>query len=338
MVLREYNMPLVQENRKKPTPADGEVVLKVSYCGICGTDIKIVTGRLSSIVKIPYIPGHEIVGSVDAVGKNVNGIKEGDKGIAYFYISCGECELCRSGRENICYSIERLGFERDGGFAEYVRMPSYSFCKYSGKIAGEKMAVLPDAVATSYHALRNKASLRIGQTVLIVGVGGLGIHAVQIARLMGAKVISADRKLKALEMSEKYGAQSTINTENEDPRKTVMDFTDGKGADVIIENVGKDDTLMWSLPLLKRGGTLVIVGYDPIHPVHVSPLGMHYNEWSIRGARVSTKQELLEVIELVEKGMIKPVVTKVIPLEDVNKGLEEIVGGKQIGRIVLKVD
>jgi len=338
MVLREYNMPLVQENRKKPTPADDDVVMKVSYCGICGTDVKIVTGKLSSIVKIPYIPGHEIVGSVDTVGKSVNGIKEGDKGIAYFYINCGECELCRSGRENICDSIERLGFERDGGFAEYVRMPSYSFCSYTERIAGERMAVLPDAVATSYHALRNKASLRIGQTALIVGVGGLGIHAVQIARLMGAKVIAADRKSGALEIAKTYGAHGVINTGEDDAQKAVMDLTGGKGADVVIENVGKDDTLNWSLPSLKRGGTLVIVGYDPINPVHVNPLGMHYNEWSIRGARVSTKQELVEVIELVEKGMIEPVVTKVIPLEAVNEGLQEIREGKHTGRIVLKID
>ncbi|MBN2323490.1 MAG: alcohol dehydrogenase catalytic domain-containing protein [Spirochaetes bacterium] len=338
MVLKEYNKPLVLEEREKPEPAEGEVVMKVSHCGICGTDLKISTGKLSSIVTIPYVPGHEIVGSIDAVGKNIRGIKEGDTGIAYFYIPCGECELCRNGSENVCYSIERLGFERDGGFSEYVRMPAYSFCGYTGKIAGEKLSVLPDAVATSYHAIKNRAALRIGQTVLIVGTGGLGIHAVQIAGLMGAEVIAADIKPGALDMAKTYGARDTFDPDSVDPLEAVMDCTSGKGADIVIDNVGTDDTLRWSLPSLKRGGTLVMVGYDPVNPVNVYPLGVHYNEWSIRGARVSTKQELLEVIDLVESGMIDPVVKKVIPLEAVNEGLDEIREGKHIGRIVLKIE
>lgn len=338
MVLKEYNKDLVLEEVEKPEPGLGEIVVKVTYCGICGTDIKILTGKLSSIVSLPHVPGHEIVGCVDSVGQGVTDVKEGDKGIVYFYLSCGKCEMCSQGRENICYYIKRLGFELDGGYAQYVKMPAKNFCKYESSILGEKMAVLPDAIATSYHALKSVGSLKIGQKVLIVGIGGLGIHAVQIAKKMGAVVLGTTRRKKAKEMALHYGADVVIDPNNTNPYEQVMDFTGGRGVDVVIENVGIKKTMSWSLPSLKRGGNLVIVGYDPLNPLPVNGMSMHYNEWSIKGTRVSTRQELIEVIELVESGKIDPIVTKVIPLEKVNDGLREIQENKNIGRIVLKVE
>jgi len=337
MVLDSYNAELKLSEKTKPQPQSGEIVLRVTHCGICGTDLKIVTGKLAAIIKLPHIPGHEIVGRVESVGKKVEGISEGDKGVAYFYIGCGVCEMCRSGRENICYYLKRLGFERDGGFAEYVRMPAYNFCKYEADISGEKMAVLPDAVATSYHALKTMGGVRIGQTVLIVGLGGLGIHALQLAKMMGAAVVGTSRRKEVQEAARLFGADLIINPAEGDPLKMIQDFTGGRGVDVVIENVGTSDTLTWSLPSLKKGGNLVLVGYDPTSPVALDSLSMHYNEWTVRGSRVSTKQELVEVLRLVEKRMIEPVVTRVLPLEEANLGLSEVGSKKNIGRVVLAV-
>jgi 2-desacetyl-2-hydroxyethyl bacteriochlorophyllide A dehydrogenase len=337
MVLEAYNTELKPSERAKPQPQPGEIVLRVSHCGICGTDLKIASGKLASIVRLPHVPGHEIVGQVESVGRGVQGIREGDRGVAYFYIGCGVCELCRSGKENVCFSLRRLGFERDGGFAEYVSMPAYNFCGYEADIPGEKMAVLPDAVATSYHALKTMGEVRIGQTVLIVGLGGLGIHALQLAKLMGAAVVGTSRRPEVQEAAQGYGADLVVNPAEGDPLQAIRDFTRGRGVDVVIENVGTGETMSWSLPALKKGGKLVLVGYDPSTPVVLDSLSMHYNEWTVRGSRVSTRQELVEVIGLVQRRLIDPVVTRVLPLAQANQGLAEVASKKNVGRVVLAV-
>ena len=337
MVLREYGAPLSLEEVPKPEPGRDEVVLKVSHCGVCGTDLKITGGMLRSIITLPHVPGHEIVGTVDSVGTDVRGIKEGDRGVVYFYVGCGVCAMCRSGRENICPSVVRPGFERPGGFAEYVHLPAYNLCTYGGTIVGEKMAVLPDAIATSYHALKSVASLRIGQSVLIAGIGGLGIHAVQIAKYMGCTVIGTTRRPEVRRKALEFGADLVVNPEESDVREAVMRFTGGRGVDAVIENVGTVETMKWSIPSLARGGTCVMVGYDPQNPVGVNGMSMHYNEWKLSGSRVSTRQELVEVIHLVESGKIDPVVTKVIGLEDLNVGLYELKDKKNVGRLVVRV-
>jgi propanol-preferring alcohol dehydrogenase len=337
MVLREYDRPLVLEEIARPEPGRDEIVLKVSHCGLCGTDLKIAGGKLPSIITLPHVPGHEIVGTVAGVGEGVHGLKEGDHGVVYFYIGCGVCEMCRSGRENICPSVVRPGFELYGGFAEYVRVPAYNLCPHDGTVAGEKMAVLPDAIATSYHALKTVASARIGQSVLIAGIGGLGIHAVQIAKYMGCTVIGTTRRPDVRVKAMEYGADLVVNPAEADVRESVMRFTGGRGVDAVIENVGTNETMTWSLSCLKRGGVLVMVGYDPLNPVGVNGMSMHYNEWTISGSRVSTRQELMEVIGLVKTGKVDPVVTKVIGLEDLNMGLAELKGKKNVGRLVVRV-
>jgi propanol-preferring alcohol dehydrogenase len=337
MVLNEYKKELILQEIKSPKPSSNEVLVKVENCGICGTDTKIVTGKLNAIVKLPHILGHEIAGSIAEVGNEVVNIREGDKGIVYFYIGCGDCEMCRTSRENICYSIKRVGFELDGGYAQYIKIPAYNFCKYNANIPSEKMAILPDAIATSYHALKTLANVKVGQTLLIVGIGGLGIHAVQIAKTMGAVVFGVDKKRTSLDMALSYGADYVINPIDANPYDQIMDLTHGKGVDIVIEIVGINDTLKWSLPSLKRGGCLVLIGYDPINQISINGMNMHYNEWSIRGSRVSTKQELMEVISLVEQGVVKPIVVKTIPLEEVNAGLEEIKKEENVGRIVLSI-
>ena len=199
------------------------------------------------------------------------------------------------------------------------------------------MAVLPDAIATSYHAFKTVASVRIGQTVLIVGIGGLGIHAVQIAKYMGCTVIGTTRRSDVRKKALDFGVDLVVNPEEADVRESVMRFTEGRGVDAVIENVGTNETMQWSIPCLKRGGICVMVGYDPLNPVGVNGMSMHYNEWTLSGSRVCTKQELVEVIRLVKTGKIDPVVTKVIGLEDLNSGLAELTDKVNVGRLVVRV-
>ncbi len=337
MVLKEYGAPLELEEFAIPEPGPQDILLKVRFCGICGTDLKIVGGKLPDIISLPHIPGHEIAGEVVAIGDRVGDVRIGDVGIAYLYISCRDCELCRSGHENICFSVRRLGFELNGGFSEYVRLPAYNFCRIRSESSLKEMSVLTDAAVTPYHALKSIAPLRQGQKLLIVGAGGLGLHAVQLARNAGARVAVADVRKEALRRAEEFGAELVFSPAESEPRSVIMQWTGGTGVDVVLEGVGIKATFTWSLSCLKRGGTLVLMGYDPIDPLPVNAKDMHYNEWKIAGTRLSTKQDLVELIELTERGELVPVVTRTLPLEDVNAGLDDVRRGAQVGRVVLEV-
>ena len=302
MVLSQYNSPLEVRDREIPRAEPGEVLLKVKACGICQTDLKIIRGAIPPpIVTLPHVLGHEVVGEIAAVGKNVSGLQEGDVGVVYSYVTCHNCELCLAGRENICTHLERIGFEREGGFTEYLKIPAYNFCSFSKDRPVEEMAILADAIGTPYHAITALAKVRPGQKVLIVGAGGLGIHAVQIAKLCGAHVTVVDLDPNARDLAKSYGADETL-----DP-----------------------------VDALKSGGKLILVGYAPEHPFALNTMMMHYNEYEIIGCRFVTKAELLELIGLVENGKIKPVVTQTFAFDQVNSALETLKEGNSLGRIVL---
>ena len=337
MVLSQYNTPLEVHDREIPQVEPGEILLKVKACGICQTDLKIIRGAIPPpIVTLPHVLGHEVVGEVAAVGENVSGVRQGDVGVVYSYVTCRDCELCLAGRENLCGHLQRIGFERDGGFAEYLKIPAYNFCALSKDLAVEKMAILADAVGTPYHAITRLARVRPGQRILIVGAGGLGIHAVQIAKLCGAFVTVVDTNPDARELAKTYGADETLDPA--EAAQAILEQTGGRGADAVIENVGHPETLKWSLPALKSGGKLILVGYAPGHPFALDTMAMHYHEYEIVGCRFVTKGELLELIKLVEKGQIKPVVTQTFAFDQVNEALQTLKAGKCLGRIVLILD
>lgn len=336
MVLTEYNAPLKQEVRAIPVPKRGEVLLKVDACGICGTDMKITSGKLPQIVTLPHVPGHEIAGTVVSVGDDVSGIHVGEQGITYFYLPCHDCKLCRTGHENICTTISRLGFEHDGGYAEYVVIPAYGFCRIPDDGDPSKYAVLTDAVLTPYHSLVTLGQIQLGMTLLIVGLGGLGLHAVQIAKLAGATVLAVDTREDALEAAAGFGADVLIDVRKTDLGEFVRDYTDGLGVDLVFEGVGMEATFVPALQTLRKGGTLLLTGYNPIASLPLDSLGMHYNEWKIIGTRMGTKNELLNLIALTEKGKITPVVSKKYPFTEANEALMFLKQGKAVGRIVLE--
>ena len=337
MVLSQYNTPLEVHDREIPRVESNEVLLKVKACGICQTDLKIIRGAIPPpIVTLPHVPGHEVAGEVAAVGDQVGGIQTGDVGVVYGYIACHNCDLCLSGRENICNHLQRIGFERDGGFSEYLKIPAYNFCAFSKEMAIDEMAILADAIGTPYHAITALAKVRAGQNVLIVGAGGLGIHAVQIAKLCGATVTVVDLDPDARDLAKFYGADEVLDLS--DAAQAIDDLTSGHGMDAVIEIVGHPQTLKWSLPALKSGGKLILVGYAPDDPFALDTMAMHYNEYEIIGCRFVTKTELLELIQLVETGKIKPVVTRKFAFDRVNEALETLKAGEILGRIVLVLD
>jgi len=334
LILEAYNHPLRLIERERPLLDQDEVLLKVRACGICQTDLKIIRGEIPPpIVTLPHILGHEVAGEVVALGDKVSGIRTGDLGVVYSYVTCHACERCMTGRENICNSVRRVGFELDGGFAEYLKIPAYNFCSFRKDLPLHQMAILPDAIGTTYHAVMTQSGIKAGQNMLIVGSGGLGIHALQFAKLCGARVLVVDRDQNALTLARQYGADETLSPEEAPSR--IADLTQGEGVDVVIEIVGSPETLSWSLPSLKRGGRLIIVGYAPGRPFPLDTMLMHYREYEIVGCRFVTKAELLQIIKLVEQGKITPVVTKTYPFEQANEALNDLRDQRSIGRTVL---
>jgi 2-desacetyl-2-hydroxyethyl bacteriochlorophyllide A dehydrogenase len=337
-VLRGFGEEMALETLPDPAPGPRDIVLRVLSLGLCYTDVKILRGLIPApYVKLPHTLGHEIAGEIVALGPEVRDLRVGDRGVAYHYVTCGRCELCRTGRENLCRTVRRLGFELPGGLAEFISLPADNFCPFENSLDPGPMAILSDAVATPYHALKELGRVGAGQDVLVVGVGGLGVHGVQLASLMGARVIAADVKPEALDLARRFGAESVIDASSGDSGSQLMEITRGRGVDTVMEVVGSPQTLKWSLPCLKRGGRLLLVGYDPCHPFPLDLLAMHYNEWAIVAARGTTRQELQEVITLVSRGRVRPVISKEVPWTRASEALSEVGRGPILGRIVLRV-
>jgi len=336
-VLERFNEPLVAKDVPEPRCGPGEVKVRVRACGVCGTDVKIVQGLIPApIITLPHILGHEVAGDVVEVGEGVEHLAPGERVVVYFYLPCGWCDLCRTGKENICYQVRRLGFERPGGFGEFVTLPAYCAIPIPTGLDYPEAAILPDAVAVPFHALRSMAQAKAGQVALIVGAGGLGLHAVQIASAMGLKTLVADISPQNLSLAKSMGAEVLIDASSGHALEHVMAVTESKGADVVLEMVGSPQSMSWTLPATKRGGTLVIVGYSPGKPFPLDTMAMHYHEWRIVGSRVSTKQDLIDLMQMVRTGKVRPYVAQVRPWEDANEVLSIIREGKVAGRLVLK--
>ena len=337
MILHEYDKDLRYEDLPEPVAGPGQIKLKVKACGMCLTDLKIITGKLANFIKLPFVPGHEIAGEVAAVGSGVNNLRIGDRGVAYHILACGVCEFCLTGNTNLCVDIRRIGFEENGGYGEYIVMPAANLCTFGSGADYASMAVTTDAVATPYHALTEMVRLRAEQRLLIVGAGGLGLNAVQIARLMGVRVTVADVNQSAIDIALSLGAESAINTkEVADPLAAARKLTSGMGFDVVLEGVGIAATLAWSLNSLKKGGSCIIMGYDPVNPVPIRLIDIHNNQWHIVGTKATTLNSLKHSVSLVERGLVKPAILRVIAQTEVNQAIADLKnGGKGVGRTVI---
>jgi alcohol dehydrogenase, propanol-preferring len=336
MVLEAFNEPLALRERPIPTPGDDEVVLRVGACGICRTDLKVWSGSHPAIRKLPQVLGHEVAGEVVEIGKSVDKSFLGKHAVIYFYLSCGVCHFCRTGREILCTQLKgQIGFNRDGGYAEYVKTPADSLFLIPPDLAFEKAAIITDAIATPYRAITAKAKIQPGQTMAVMGAGGLGLHAVQIARALGARVFAMDINEKALTMAQEVGAEKVFLVTNEDPLKEILELTGGDGFDVVMDFVGKPSMELLGLNLLKVAGKFVAVGYSPTDSFQVHSMKLVSRELEVYGSRSCGRKDLKETIELVSSGKVKPVVVEFHPLANANVALRKLEQGDLIGRSVL---
>jgi len=341
--LHKVGAPLVIEDAPVPQIGRREVLIEVKACGICGSDIHIAIEGTSKTGYLPIILGHEPSGVICEVGEDVKNWKVGDRVVPSPGVACGKCYNCLKGKgATICTEKKVIGLHIDGALAEYLKIPAENLLRLPDEIDFLKGAVLIDAVATPFHAINNRAQLKLGETVAVFGCGGLGSHAVQIARLAGAsKIIAVDMVDQILERAIRLGADSAVNSSKSDPVSSIKDLTNGDGVDVAIECVGKAVTIDQSVRCLKLGGRSAVVGLS-MDPITLPPPGVFVrSEFALLGSRGAELDEKQKVIDLVAAGKLdlKETISKVIPLDEVNNGLSQL--EKQEGyplRIVVNME
>jgi len=316
------NMPLKLEEIPVPKVGPREVLVRVRASGICGSDLHALHGAFPER-PVPVTMGHECAGVVEEVGEGVTELSEGDRVCLDYVVSCGRCEYCSMGKSNLCDDLKCVGFELDGAFAEYLCLPERQFLKLPENIPFDEGAILGCAVVTPYHALR-MADIKVGDTVAIYGAGGVGIHAVQLARLFGAgKLIVVEVSERKLRLASELGADEAVNALEEDPVRAVMDATGGRGCDVVVVFTGSKRAVEQALRSVGKDGRVVVVGYCR-EPVRVNLMEFMSNEVQLRSSIEHVRWELARVIELRASGRIdlSRSITHRIRLEEINRGLE----------------
>lgn len=335
-VLKQFGQPLVIEEKPIPEPGPGEVLVRVRASGLCVSDIHIQDGIIKT-VKLPYTPGHEMAGEVAALGSGVTRLAVGDHIVAAIDIICGNCRYCLSGRTNLCQSLVRIGFERDGSHEEYCVIPEQNAFPVANWIPFEQVTGLPDAVGCMYNAIKNRAKVAPGDRVLILGTGGLGMNAIQIAKMFGAEVYATSRRTEKLQLSIQMGADAVINTSTANLHEEVARLTSGQMCDVVIDNIGIKSSIGQALDIVCSGGKVIVSGYnDPVFEADFQDVMKFEKE--IIGMRGMTRKDLADVIHLVEMKRLVPYVYKTLPFDQINDGLAILRSGTAKGRVVLMME
>ena len=330
-VVREFGAPLVIEEVAVPRPGRGEILVEVAASGVCHTDLHAAHGDWPVKPNPPFIPGHEGVGTIAAVGEGVTHVKEGDRvGVPWLYSACGHCEHCLGGWETLCESQQNTGYSVNGGFAQYTLADAGYVGRLPDSVGFVEIAPVLCAGVTVYKGLK-MTDTRPGQWVVISGIGGLGHMAVQYARAMGLNVAAVDVDDAKLELARRLGATVTVNAMKEDPASVIK--REIGGAHGALVTAVSPKAFDQAQNMLRRGGTLVLNGLPPGDfplPIFSTVL----NGITVRGSIVGTRQDLQEALDFAAEGKVAATV-QTGKLEDINDIFGRMIDGKIEGRIVL---
>lgn len=342
----KVNEPLEVTQLETPKPKGSQVLIKVESSGVCHSDIHLWEGGYEGLggqllkttdrgVKYPLTPGHEIAGIVDSIGEEAEGFTKNEKVLVYPWIGEGVCPACRIGQENLCDKPRSLGVYRDGGYAEYVLIPSYKYLlRIDDSMNTNASATLSCSALTAYGAVKN-TNLKPNDNVVIVGAGGLGLMAVQLAKaITGAKIIATDLDDEKLRVAKKNGADNVINSKKEDPVKAVLELTDKMGADAVIDFVNASKTVETDMQLLRRRARVVLVGLFG-GELKLSLVTMPTRAYKLIGSYTGTLSDMVELVSLATRGVINPVVSDTYKLNQATEALSKLKDSKIIGRAVI---
>ncbi len=330
-VLHEFGQPLQIEEVDIPTPGAGEILVKMQASGVCHTDLHAIEGDWPVKPSPPFIPGHEGVGLITAVGEGVTHVKEGDRvGVAWLYSACGHCTHCLGGWETLCESQQNSGYSVNGSFAEYVLADANYVGIIPESVDSIEIAPVLCAGVTVYKGLK-MTEARPGDWVVISGIGGLGHMAVQYAIAMGLNVAAVDIDDEKLAFAKKLGATVTVNAKNTDPGEYLKKEIGGAHGVLVtaVSSIAFDQ----ALSMVRRGGTVVFNGL-PTGDFPVSIFDTVLNGITIRGSIVGTRLDLQESLDMAAAGKVKATVAAE-PLENINDIFDRMRDGKIEGRIVI---
>lgn len=328
--------PLRVEEVPTPTPGAEEVLVKVAACGLCHTDLHYIDHGVPTFKPPPLILGHEVSGTVAALGAESAGWQEGDRVLLPAVYGCGRCDMCRTGRENICSRMVMFGNNVDGGYAEYVVAPAKDLIPLPEEIPLLEGAIIADATTTPYHAVVNRGRVRPGDRVVVFGCGGIGLNIVQIAAAVGAEVIAVDIAEEKLAWARELGAQMALNPEEVERIDKAIRTATGGGADIGFEAIGNPATQAQTFASLRTGGRFVVVGFSA-KPMSLETGRVMYREMEIIGSLGCPPVDYPRVLELARQSRIKvkELVTNCYPLDEINEGLETLRRGEGIRSIVV---
>ena len=335
-VLHEFKRPLAIESTSDPKPGTGEVLVQVEVCGVCHSDLHLADGdwpQFNPILKMPLILGHEVAGHVVETNGSSCGLQPGDRvGLPWIYWTCGECEPCREGNENLCAKQKITGVTVDGGFAELLRAPASHLIRIPEALSLLEAAPLLCAGVTVFRALK-QASISPGQRLAVFGIGGLGHIAVQVGRELGAEVIAVDVSDEKLELANSLGAKAQVNAASTDAGQYLR--RQG-GVHVALVTSAAKKAYDAAFQCVRPSGTLLAVGL-PAENICFSPLMMAAREVRIRASAVGTREDIKEVLSLAARGKVRCLVS-IRKLEQANTALEELRSGAVSGRLVLSLN
>ena len=337
--------PLEIQTLETPKPRGSQVLIKVQSAGVCHSDIHLWEGGYDGPagsfmkttdrgIKYPLTPGHEVAGIIDSMGEEVEGFAKDEKVLVFPWIGEGLCPACRIGEENLCDKPRSLGVYHDGGYAEYLLIPSYKYLIKLGDMDTNTSATLSCAALTAYGAVKN-THLRPADNVVIVGAGGLGLMAIQLAKAVtGARIISMDIDDEKLKVAKQNGADFTINSKNHDVTKSIMELTDNLGVDAIIDFVNATKTVETDMQILRRRARVVLVGLFG-GSLQLNLVSMPTRAYKIIGSYTGSLTDMIELVSLAKRGIIKPVVTNRFKLDQATEALTMLKEGKIVGRGII---
>ncbi|HEY0405818.1 MAG TPA: zinc-binding dehydrogenase [Pyrinomonadaceae bacterium] len=338
VVFKKHGGPDVLEyTEQAPAPQikANEVLVEVRACALNHLDVWARRGLPGIEIKLPHILGNDIAGVVREAGELVTWARAGDEVMLQPGVSCGHCINCLRGQDNLCPEYDMLGYRRDGGYAELVAAPAVNVIPKPQALSFEEAAALPLVTVTAWHMLVTRAALQPGEDVLIHAAGsGVGSIGIQVAKLRGARVIAtagSDEKLrKALEL----GADEVVNYTREDWPRQVRQLTNKRGVGVVFEHTGAE-TWAGSISALAKNGRLVTCGATSGYDARTDIRQIFYRHVSVLGSFMGSKAELLDAMQFVERGAIRAVVDRVLPLSEARRAHELMEDRAQFGKLVL---